>query len=169
MNMNPFTPPRAAVADIDAPGAARITKPMSVWLVQITSALGITALTAIIAMTVDRMLMADHVRWVAAMAHLAIDAGLLMAFTAAFVGAQRRASYGRRLGLALIGLLFLLFLAVIVLMQMKDAQQGLPGAYVVGELAGGSIWLLLCVWWWRAFGYSKASRAWFHIAARNEA
>ena len=161
MTTNPFAPPRASPAGIDGPGAARVTKPLSAWLLQFTCAIGISALTAVIALSVKAILLSDHVRWSTAATHLAVDAVFLAWLVAAFVGAQRRARYGRHLGLTVIGALFLLLSGTLVLMMTKDARAGVSGASLFGESVGGVLLPLLCVWWWRAFAYSKSARAWF--------
>jgi hypothetical protein len=126
-----------------------------------TCAVGITGLAWVIATTVNRIVVSDHVRWTAATVHLAIDVALLVWLTSVFVGTQRRARYGRWLGLALIGVLFLLFVAAIGLVAWGDARSSRSGAYLLGEISSGSILPLLCILWWRRFGYSKAARAWF--------
>lgn len=161
MSIHPFAPPGAPTADIDGPGAVRVAKPVSAWLLQFACAIGITAVFAVIALTVKAMLLADAMRWSIAATHLAVDCAFMAWFLAAFVGAQRRARYGRPLGLSVIGALFLLLTGMLVFMMTRDARAGASGAYLLGEGVGGVLLPLVCAWWWHAFGHSKAARAWF--------
>ena len=161
MSTNPFAPPGAPTRDIDGPGVARVAKPVSAWLLQFACAIGITAVFAVIALSVKAMLLSDTMRWSVAAAHVAVDCAVMIWLAAAFVGAQRRTRYGRPLGLTVIGALFLLATGVFVRMMAADVQAGVPGAYLLGQGIGGAVLPLLCAWWWRAFGFSKGARAWF--------
>jgi hypothetical protein len=163
MSTNLFAPPRAPTPYIDGAGPVRVAKPVSAWLLQFACAIGITALNAVIALSIKAMLLSDHVRWLASATHLAIDGVFMVWLVAAFVGIQRRARYGRPLGLTVIGALFLLSAGLLVIVLTREARIGVSGAYLLGECVGGALVPLLCAGWWRAFGHSKAARTWFDV------
>lgn len=158
MNTHRYAPPGARTAEPGLPAAPR---PVSAWLLQLACAVGIAGMFGVIAMTIQRISMVEHVRWGFAAWHLAIDAAVLAWCALVFVGTQRRRPFGRRLGLALIAALFLVYAAGLARTGLEAVRRGMPAGFTAEEWMFGVLALLLCGWWCRSFGWSKASRAWF--------
>ena len=158
MSTNPYAPPRTRMAESDAPKVAR---PVSAWLLQLASAIFVAGMFWAIATTVARIVTADRVRWSVVGGYLVVDAAILAWCLVAFVGTQRRANIGRRLGIALIVGFFALYVVTTVRTHLANEQRGLADPFGAADAVRTGIGLLVCAAWCFHFGFSKASRAWF--------
>lgn len=171
---NPYAPPSAAV---DAPRDVLppAKKPISVWLLQLLavavsglSALGLWRLTAYLAQAPQ----VEEVGTVALFEY-ALRLGLLVSAVGALIGTQRRAGYGRWLGLLLLAftIMLLAYLKLgIPFMATRSSYWRLApsGAGIdnPGEAAGIVLLFCLLAWWVYAFGFSAKARKFFRVASR---
>ena len=170
MQNNLFAPPRAIVADVNAP-APELAKPKAVWLLQGVAVLLIVGLAvAALGCVAIAFWHESHPGWPFALVSCAIDGLLLFGVVLVLAGSKRRHPLGRRLGLILIALLILSTTAWaaidvwFILFFRSTISRG--GPYGVAELVLQLAVVVALVWWFRMFGYSPQALAWFGLPAR---
>lgn len=166
MSSNPFSPPLSPVADV-APAALPVAKkPVSVWITQLVGAI----LACAAAYGLVKGLRPDGHFSMFRVAFVVVIQGALTAFLLAIViGAQRRARYSRWMGLVLVGMI-LVYVVVRSLLQLRllIVMTGNEVPSQAGAFIGASSVALLVGAWFRAFGFSPRSKAWFGLLRQGE-
>jgi len=141
-------------------------KPLAVWVTQIVGS--ILACCAAYGLVLG-LEPGGHVSMFQ-VAFVVVIQGALTAFLLAIViGSQRRARYARWMGLALVGMI-LLFVVVRALRRWQElaAMTGDGVPYQVGGFVATLLIALLVGAWFRAFGFSPRSKAWFGLLREGE-
>ncbi len=92
---------------------------------------------------------------------LAFTAAMVAWFGCAFLGAQRGETYGRLLGLSVLIVLALFISGMVFTTLEAVGGTGRSDIRRTALMAGGGVLLAAIAWWIRAYGFSKAARAWF--------
>lgn len=166
MSTNPFSPPLSAVADMAPATLPPAKKPVSVWITQLVGAI----LACAAAYGLVKGLSPGGHASMFQIAFVVVIQGALTAFLLAVViGAQRRTRYGRWMGLALVGLI-LVYVVVRSLLQLRllTVMTGNEVSYQTGAFFGSLVVALLVGAWFRAFGFSPRSKAWFGLLRQGE-